>query len=261
MSADVAAEEQNEVDTMLLMGGRDRRPPSRLGASSPFELGEPVVFRKRPPKRVHTGLFSVDTSDFLGLSNLGQSGLAIGELDPDRRGEVDQGSLSKLRRVGDVKKDPDVKSEEGDTDVGYCEDDLAAEDGVRGATRHKKGSIPRQSSAIVMNNRMMQHDIGRTSYASELEYLRSLQMSRIPDDDAAGVPRYEEVITCVSPCALHDVICHTHHTHQNPAQAYHYVAPPITCTTYFSFMFSFSIRNACEYGLHVPHCLVSSPMQ
>lgn len=76
----------------------------------------PSPRKRRTPRRVPTGLFSVNSSDLMGcgFSNLGNSGLVVGDLDVDRKGEVDQRpSKKRPQRPG---AEADTMSEQGDTD-------------------------------------------------------------------------------------------------------------------------------------------------
>jgi hypothetical protein len=94
---------------------------------------------------VATGIFSVNSSDLMGygLSNLDNSGLVVGDLDLDRKDEVEQ------RRSKRLKVDADTISGQGDTDR-YLKNMAAESD--REVVCQRLGHVPRQSSMVVAHN-------------------------------------------------------------------------------------------------------------
>lgn len=115
--------------------------------------------RRRPPGRVTTGIFSVNSSDLLGygLSALDNSGLVVGgEPDGDRRNEVEQGPRSGALGGKRARPDPDTVSEQGDTDR-YLKN--MAADSERQVDRRARGHVPRQSSIVVAHNGVPAKDL------------------------------------------------------------------------------------------------------
>lgn len=105
----------------------------------------PSPRKRRTPRRVPTGLFSVNSSDLMGcgFSNLGNSGLVVGDLDVDRKGEVDQRpSKKRTQRPG---AETDTMSEQGDTDR-YLKSVNAEAPDASEPWRHTR--VPRQNSMV-----------------------------------------------------------------------------------------------------------------
>lgn len=105
----------------------------------------PSPRKRRTPRRVPTGLFSVNSSDLIGcgFSNLGNSGLVVGDLDVDRKGEVDQRpSKKRSQRPG---AEADTMSEQGDTDRYLKSVNAEAADATE-PWRHTR--VPRQNSMV-----------------------------------------------------------------------------------------------------------------
>lgn len=135
-SASAAAAADHPDNGML--AGPQHRTGDGHGALTPSPR------KRRTPRRVPTGLFSVNSSDLLGcgFSNLGNSGLVVGDLDVDRKGEVDQRPSKKRPLLPGA--EADTISEQGDTDR-YLKS-VNAEDATE-PWRHTR--VPRQNSMTV----------------------------------------------------------------------------------------------------------------
>lgn len=152
------------------------RPPAAAGASvgaaavGPTGAGEsskPSPRKRGGPRRVPTALFSVNSSDLMGcgLSNLGNSGLVVGDLDFDRKDEVEQGQSKRMRRGGDG----DTLSEQGDTDR-YLKN-VNAE--VPESAEPWRGRVTREGSIVAGNNGSVSKDV--RALVTDVQQLHSQQ--------------------------------------------------------------------------------------
>ena len=121
-----------------------------VNGSSPGPAGHSPG-RRRPPARVTTGMFSVNSSDLMGygLSALDNSGLVVGDMDLDRRNEVEQGQSRRVNAGKRTRPDADTLSEQGDTDR-YLKN--MAADSERQNSLRARGIVPRQNSVVVTHN-------------------------------------------------------------------------------------------------------------
>jgi hypothetical protein len=159
----------------------------------------PSPRKRRTPRRVPTGLFSVNSSDLLGcgFSNLGNSGLVVGDLEVDRRGEVDQRPSKKRPQ----RPDADTLSEQGDTDR-YLKSVKAEAPDASEPWRHTR--VPRQSSMVAM----MEGGVGISKDArtlmGEIQHLQQNQgvMRNILESQKRTAAESELLIGCTShpPC-------------------------------------------------------------
>eukprot|EP00892_Ulva_mutabilis_P010212 jgi/Ulvmu1/7563/UM037_0107.1 len=138
-----------------------------LGASGAGEALKPSPRKRGGPRRVPTGLFSVNSSDLMGcgLSNLGNSGLVVGDLDFDRKDEVEQGQSKRMRRGGDG----DTVSEQGDTDRYLKNVNAEAPD----SAEPWRGRVRREGSVVVGNNGSVSKDV--RALVSDVQHLHSQQ--------------------------------------------------------------------------------------
>lgn len=138
-----------------------------LGSAATAEVLKPSPRKRAGPRRVPTGLFSVNSSDLMGcgLSNLGNSGLVVGDLDFDRKDEVEQGQSKRMRRGGDG----DTVSEQGDTDRYLKNVNADAPD----SAEPWRGRVRREGSIVAGNNGSVSKDV--RALVSDVQQLHSQQ--------------------------------------------------------------------------------------
>lgn len=149
------------------------RPPAAtvgapaMGATGAGDSSKPSPRKRGAPRRVPTALFSVNSSDLMGcgLSNLGNSGLVVGDLDFDRKDEVEQGQSKRMRRGADG----DTLSEQGDTDR-YLKN-VNAE--VPESAEPWRGRVTREGSIVAGNNGSVSKDV--RALVSDVQQLHSQQ--------------------------------------------------------------------------------------
>lgn len=156
MSADATAE-QEEADTAAQDGlvANSRLVEHSVGVNGVLAASMSPS-RRRPPARVGTGLFSVNSSDLLGygISNLGNSGLVMGG-SLDLKDEVEQQRPSSRRKRS--KMEADTVSEQGDTDR-YLKN-VAVDASGEAARPSRRGPVPRQNSMVATHDGTPAKDI------------------------------------------------------------------------------------------------------
>lgn len=163
-----------------------------MGQAVAAEPSKPSPRKRGAPRRVPTALFSVNSSDLMGcgLSNLGNSGLVVGDLDFDRKDEVEQGQSKRMRRVGEG----DTLSEQGDTDR-YLKNVNAD---VPESAEPWRGRVAREGSIVAGNNGSVSKDV--RSLVSDVQQLYSQQqvLRKTLDVQKRASIESEMMIGCVA---------------------------------------------------------------
>lgn len=161
----------------------------------------PSPRKRRTPRRVPTGLFSVNSSDLMGcgFSNLGNSGLVVGDLDVDRKGEVDQRpSKKRPQRPG---AEADTMSEQGDTDRYLKSVNAEAPDATE-PWRHTR--VPRQNSMVGVTDGGVGMTKDARSLMGEIQHLQQNQgvMRSALESQKRTAAESELLIGCEQPTLL-----------------------------------------------------------